>query len=247
MGCADSTYTMPMGMSKRGSIGGPGMKMTLEYFDFCYGRADSIRFCLEKAGVKYQYIGHSNEEWGQMKANKPAHREFNFMPIWTVDGKEYGQSMALLRGIGTKHNMYFPQDPFTSYYCDVMLDCFVDVLDGCTGAILGVLLDPSKGGKPTAEDVNVLKEKWQKTCVPLFKLLVANMKAHGGKYAAGNRLTIADCVLVAGMDNIWCNAAGPFKATFDELFNSGDVDKAAIDSYFATLRSEFGARLNSRP
>merc|ERR1712151_505813 len=226
MGCADSTHTMPMmSMQKKGSIGGPGMNMTLEYFDFCYGRADSIRFCLEKAGVKYQYIGHSNEKWGQMKANKPAHREFNFMPIWTVDGKEYGQSMALLRGIGTKHNMYFPQDPFTSYYCDVILDCFVDVLDGCTGVILGVLLDPSKGGKPTDD----------------------NMKALGGKYAAGNRLTIADCVMVAGMDNIWCNAAGPFEAEFMKLFSAGDVDKDMIMTYFATLRSEFGTRLNSRP
>ena len=223
------------------------MNMTLEYFDFCYGRADSIRFCLEKAGVKYQYIGHSNEKWAQMKANKPAHREFNFMPIWTVDGREFGQSMALLRGIGTKHNMYFPQDPFTSYYCDVILDCFVDVLDGCTGVILGVLLDPSKGGKATEADNAALGEKWQKTCVPLFKLLVANMKAHGGKYAAGNRLTIADCVMVAGMDNIWCNKAGPFEAEFMRLFSAGDVDKDMIMTYFATLRSEFGARLNSRP
>ena len=134
------------------------MKMTLEYFDFCYGRADSIRFCLHKAGVKYDYIGHSNEAWGQMKANKPAHREFNFMPIWTVDGKEYGQSMALLRGIGTKHGMYFPQDPFTSYYCDVILDCYVDVLGACTGVVLPVLM--GKGGKADQEDIDKLKEAW---------------------------------------------------------------------------------------
>ena len=73
------------------------------------------------------------------------------------------------------------------------------------------------------------------------------MKAHNGKYAAGNRLTIADCIMVAGMANIWCNEVSPFKAAFEDLFNSGDVNKGLIDTYFATLRSEFGDRLNTRP
>ena len=82
--------------------------------------------------------------------------------------------------------------------------------------------------------------------MPFFKILCGNMKRHGGKYAAGNRLTIVDCVLVAGMANIWCNPASPFAETFNELFAQGDVDKGAIDSYFSVLRSEFATRLNSK-
>lgn len=78
-----------------------------------------------------------------------------------------------------------------------------------------------------------------------MNLLVANMKAHGGKFAAGNKVSIADCCMVASMANIWFNEASPVYATWQECFSAGDVDKAALDKYFATLKAEFSDRLNS--
>ena len=123
--------------------------------------------------------------------------------------------MAVLRSLGSKYGLYFPQDPETSYYCDVIIDCYVDALDSAAGVTMPVLM---KGGVADEEDCAKMKEVFYKTTVPLFKMLCANMKQHGGKYAAGNMLTIADCCMIAGIANIWYNEASPFFKTFDECF-----------------------------
>ena len=111
--------------------------------------------------------------------------------------------MAILRGLGTKHGLYFPTDPRTSYFCDVIVDTYGDAFESVSKVILPVLT--AKGGKADDGDQAQIKEAWKKSHVPLFKIMCANMRQHGGKYAAGNRLTIADCVMVAGMANIWQN------------------------------------------
>ena len=243
VGANQAVHLKPnMGIRTNGVIGGPG-NVTLEYFDFVNGRADSIRFLLFKAGVKHKFVGHSPEKWTELKSNPPQGGEFNGLPRLTIDGVEYGQSMAVLRALGTKHGLYFPEDPKTSYYCDVIIDCFVDVLDETTNITLPVLLEYD--GKPDPDDIQGIVDIWKKVHVPLFKMLCTNMRTHGGKYAAGNVLTIADCIMVSGMANIWCNQDGPWNSTFNELFARGNVDKGVIDVYFATLREAFSDRLNN--
>ena len=131
----------------------------------------------------------------------------------------------------------------SSYYADVILDGNADILNSTTGVLLGSVLP--KGGKADEEDFAKVREIFKKAHAPTLNILVANMKAHGGKYAAGNKLSIADCALVSSLANIWDNPASPLRATFQECLAGGDiVDKAALDKYFATLRAEFGARLN---
>ena len=139
--------------------------------------------------------------------------------------------------------MYNPKDAMSSYYADCIIDGGVDILDSTTKVLLPVLV--GKGGAADAEDLEKLKETFKKSHAPTLNLLVHNMKAHGGKFAAGNKVSIADCVMVASLVNIWDNPASPVRATFQECFSAGDVDKAALDEYFATLREAFADRLNS--
>ena len=63
-------------------------KPKLEYFG-PFGRADPIRFCLNKAGIRFDDVTVTQEEWANRKAAGNA-GEFGFLPILTIDGKEYG-------------------------------------------------------------------------------------------------------------------------------------------------------------
>ena len=45
--------------------------------------------------------------------------------------------MAILRSMGAKHGYYTPTDWKTAYYTDVILDCWVDLLDKSSALILG--------------------------------------------------------------------------------------------------------------
>lgn len=212
LGSHQKWHLLPgQGIRVDGMIGGAD-NMTVEYFEDFYARADSLRFMLHKAGVKHTYKGYSQAEWGALKtATPPQSGEFNGLPRLTLGGKEYGQSMAILRAFGSKYGFYDPTDPISSYYCDVIVDGCVDVLGSTTGALFPVL---GKGGKADEEDFQKIRELFKKSHVPTLNLLVANMKKHGGKYAAGNKVSIADCCMVSSMANIWCNEASPFYATF---------------------------------
>ena len=186
--------------------------MTLEYFEDFYARSDAIRFMLLKAGAKFTFKGYTQAEWGALKTAEPQQSgEFNGLPRLTLGGKEYGQSMAILRAFGAKYGFYDPSDVMGSYYTDVIVDGNVDILGSTTGAIFPVL---GKGGQADEEDLQKVRDLFKKSHAPTLNLLIANMKAHGGKYAAGNKLGIADCCMVASMANIWCNEASPFYATF---------------------------------
>ena len=248
MGCANSSSTETKNMGANRAAATPGKPgtvsvsdVTLEYFADFYGRADSIRFMLHKAGVSYNYSGLAQAEWEAKKG--PAYGEFPFMPKLKVGDKEYGQSMAILRAFGAKYGMYDPKDPMSAYYADVVVDGHVDILNTTTGVLIGSVLP--KGGAADEGDFAKVREIFKKAHAPTLNILVANMKAHGGKYAAGKKVSIADCVMVAALVNIWDNPASPLRATFQECLAGGDIaDKAALDAYFKTLRSEFGARLN---
>ena len=59
--------------------------------------------------------------------------------------------MAILRALGSKHGLYYPTDYKTSYYCDVVIDTYVDVFDSAAKIVLPIL--QAKGGKPDDEDI----------------------------------------------------------------------------------------------
>lgn len=70
----------------------------------------------------------------------------------TIDGQEYGQSMSILRSLGAKHDLYFPTDSMTSYYCDVVIDTYTDVFESVAKICLPILT--AKGGQADDEDKN---------------------------------------------------------------------------------------------
>ena len=113
-----------------------------------------------------------------------------------------GQSMAILRALGTKYGYYTPTDFKTAYYTDVVLDCWVDMHDKSNGAILG---------KKSPEEHQGIIDNVH---VPALNVMEKQLATHGGKFIAGDKLTIADCAMVAMLVNIWENPVGPWKEQF---------------------------------
>ena len=122
-------------------------KIKIEYFGMGYARADPIRFLLHHANVDYEYVGYDFETWGKMKAEGKG-GEFGGLPRATVNGKEMGQSMAILRSLGQKYGYYNASDWKSSYFADVILDSWVDLLDKSNGALMG--------GKTPAEHEEII-------------------------------------------------------------------------------------------
>ena len=55
--------------------------------------------------------------------------EFGGLPRVTINGREFGQSMATLRMLGSMNGLYDPSDWKCAAYVDSILDCWVDLHD----------------------------------------------------------------------------------------------------------------------
>ena len=117
--------------------------------------------------------------------------------------------MASLRMLGVMNGFYNPDDWKTAYYCDVIIDAWVDVHDKTNGIILS--------GDSEEKKAETLETVIQNIHIPLFNFMEKQLGDLNGTYIAGNKLTIADCALVAALANIWENPAGPWTERFKPI------------------------------
>ena len=78
--------------------------------------------------------------------------------------------MAILRALGAKYGYYTPKNYTTAYYCDVMLDCFVDIHDQTNGLTMA---DPMGSTEGKEERFESLIEKVHR---PVLALLESNLR-----------------------------------------------------------------------
>ena len=96
--------------------------MKLHYFD-SYGRAESIRFLLFHAGIKFENVHHTPESLKELKDSGVL--EFGQLPALEDEGKFYCQSWAILRFLGRKYG-YYPSDPEVAWKVDSVIDAVED-------------------------------------------------------------------------------------------------------------------------
>ena len=84
------------------------MSTTLTYFAFDGSRGLECRLALALAGVPFEDVRLTREQWLAIKADTP----FGAMPVLTVDGRRLAQSNAILGYIGRTHGL-LPTDPWT--------------------------------------------------------------------------------------------------------------------------------------
>lgn len=93
------------------------------YFDFAGSRGEEVRLALAIAGVAFDDERIERKNFGAIKADMP----FGSLPIFEIPGKGvFGQTNAILRLIGRKHEMY-PDDPFDAARHDALMDAAEDL------------------------------------------------------------------------------------------------------------------------
>lgn len=151
--------------------------LKLTYFDFHGGRGEPARLALSMGGVPFEDDRVAFADWPDRKGSMP----FGAMPVLVADGKVLAQSNAINRYVAKLTGLY-PSDFWQAALCDEAMDAVEDV----TNEIVRTMYVPD-------EEKKARREALAEDMFPLYlKRLGQNLTAHGGRYFADDRLTIAD-------------------------------------------------------
>ena len=152
-------------------------KLKLTYFDFHGGRGEPARLALSIGGIPFEDARVQTSDWERRKADTP----FGALPVLEVDGQVVAQSNAINRYVGKLANLY-PSDPWQAALCDEVMEAVEDI-NTKIGATF-FLPEEQKKAQRTA-----LAEG----PIPFYLArLRQRLAAHGGRYFAADRLSVAD-------------------------------------------------------
>jgi prostaglandin-H2 D-isomerase / glutathione transferase len=152
-----------------------GLKLT--YFDFHGGRGEPARIALSIGGIPFEDERIKGADWERRKADTP----FGALPLLEKDGEILAQSNAINRYVGRLTNLY-PSDPWQAALCDEIMEAVEDI--GSKIAATMFLSDEQKKAQRKALVGGAL---------PFYLArLQQRLEAHGGRYFAGDRLSVAD-------------------------------------------------------
>jgi glutathione S-transferase len=152
-------------------------KLKLTYFDFHGGRGEPARLALSIGGIPFEDDRVPTSDWEHRKAHTP----FGALPVLEVDGQTLAQSNAINRYVGKLADLY-PTDPWQAALCDEVMEAVEDI----GTKIAGTLFLPEKQKKAQRQ---VLVEG----AIPFYLTrLQQRLEAHGGRYFADDRLSVAD-------------------------------------------------------
>src|SRR6266850_6733685 len=152
-------------------------KLKLTYFDFHGGRGEPARLALSIAGIPFEDDRVPGADWPRRKPSTP----FGSLPVLEVDGAIVTQSNGINRYVGKLANLY-PSDPWQAALCDEIMEAVEDI--GSKIAATMFLADEQKKAQRKALVEGPL---------PFYLArLQQRLEAHGGRYFAGDKLSVAD-------------------------------------------------------
>lgn len=152
-------------------------KLKLTYFDFHGGRGEPARIALSIGGIEFEDDRVPAAAWERRKPDTP----FGALPVLEVDGQGVSQSNAINRYVGKLADLY-PSDPWQAALCDEAMDAVEDI--GSKVVATFNLPDDEKKAQ---------RERLAEGPIPFYlERLQQRLEAHGGRYFADNRMTVAD-------------------------------------------------------
>ena len=205
---------------------------TLVYFDLG-ARAEPMRMLLHHAKVQYEDKRVTGESWQEFKHSDKC--PTGQIPVYIDDeGRAFNQTVSILRYLGGQHG-YIPDDLMARYYCDNAID-----------AVYGDLYSKEFNFRFFKDE---LAEEDIKDNVARFVKLHANLEkllaAHGGKYMAGDSLSIADFVVFGLHTCSALNATAKVAAHRDAL-NESVAQFPLFSKYRAHMQEVFAEYIATR-
>lgn len=151
--------------------------LKLIYFDFHGGRGEPARIALSMGEIAFEDDRVVFADWEGRKEATP----FGCLPVLEVQGKTVSQSNTINRYVGKLVELY-PTDPWQAALCDEAMDAVEDVLN----EIVPTMFLPE-------EEKKTRREALAANPIPFYLTrLQQRLEAHGGRYFADDRLTVAD-------------------------------------------------------
>jgi glutathione S-transferase len=168
-------------------------KLKLTYFDFHGGRGEPARLALSIGGIPFEDDRVAPSNWPSRKADTP----FGALPVLEVDGKTVSQSNAINRYVGKLADLY-PSDPWQAALCDEVMEAVEDI-----GTKIGATFALPE------EQKKAQREELVAGPIPFYLTrLEQRLEAHGGRYFAADRLTVADLKVFVWIRHLRSRALG---------------------------------------
>ncbi|KAI4470936.1 glutathione s-transferase [Holotrichia oblita] len=158
------------------------MSTKLTYFDF-RGLGESLRYLLRYAGVDFEDIRITFEEWPKVKTSMP----FGQMPLYEEKGKTVTQSLAIARYIAKKAKLVGKND-----WEDLEIDAIVDTINDIRQKITQYYFETDAELKKKQKEGPLFKET-----IPYYFERLENIAKENSGYMAVGRLTWADFYFAA--------------------------------------------------
>ena len=203
--------------------------MKLYYFAM-YGRAEPIRLMLTAAGLEFEDVRITFDEWKDLKSDTEKF-EYGCMPVLEREGKYYSQSGALLRFVGKLCN-YVPTDVEDIYSVEKLLDLVGDFNAGLIK--LHYTKDEDAKKKLFGEYLENFFPKY-------FGFFESHLKENSSKeFIVGDSYTIADFPILHILER--CCYSDAFKEAVKPIVDNYPTLKEYFETRYGAMKDYFETR-----
>jgi glutathione S-transferase len=180
--------------------------LKLIYFDFHGGRGEPARLALSIGGIPFEDDRVAPSDWQRRKPDTP----FGALPVLEVDEQTLAESNAINRYVGKLTDLY-PSDAWQAALCDEVMEAVEDI----NTKLAATLFLPE-------EEKKTQRKALVEGPLPFYLTrLQQRLEAHGGRYFAADRLSVADLKVFVWMSDscsrlslMGCACAGPSRRSF---------------------------------
>ncbi|CAG5129349.1 unnamed protein product [Candidula unifasciata] len=196
-------------------------KITVTYFDFS-GRAECIRLVLTYAGKEFVDNRIKQEQWPGIKPKSP----FGQLPFVEIDGKVYGQSLALANFFAREFNLYGK-----SNLDSLKIDQLAQLNEDYIQEVVKVFREPD------AEKKAAIEKNIKEVVAPKFWAFYERLlKENNGQYFVGQSVTLADLIAYDAVTGFIKTYAGPLPDSYPLL--KALVEKIGSNNNIAAYKAK---------